>query len=260
MKFHPLANLFPLIEGAEFDELVASVRANGLLEAITVFEGAILDGRNRFRACQAADVEPRFAQFSGRDPFGFVAAKNIHRRNLTASQRGIIAAKMANLKIGRPPKNAEKEKIAEHSAIFPISQQTAAKLMDVHRDTVSAAALVLAEGTADEIAAVDAGRVGVHTVAEKIRDRDPRPRRRNSKGVVRPMTTSVIDFQERQKMNAQVYVAVKDALNTIVGLPRASDVAAMLRKVNTRGLIDAKLPVAIKWLETFSAEWKCQDD
>ena len=44
LKFHPLADIFPLIEGAEFDELIADIKANGLLEPIVVHEEMILDG------------------------------------------------------------------------------------------------------------------------------------------------------------------------------------------------------------------------
>jgi ParB-like chromosome segregation protein Spo0J len=58
LKFHPLADLFPLMEGAEFDELVADIKANGLQQNIALYQGRILDGRNRYRACLAARVAP----------------------------------------------------------------------------------------------------------------------------------------------------------------------------------------------------------
>jgi hypothetical protein len=48
--FHPLANIFPLIEDAEFDELVVSIRDNGLRDPVTIYDGMIIDGRNRQRA------------------------------------------------------------------------------------------------------------------------------------------------------------------------------------------------------------------
>jgi hypothetical protein len=49
-----------MIEGADLDDLVSDVHEYGLREPIVVFEDKILDGRNRYRACVAAGVEPAF--------------------------------------------------------------------------------------------------------------------------------------------------------------------------------------------------------
>ena len=54
--------------------------------------GRILDGRNRYLACQQLEIEPRFAEWAGEgDPTVWVLSEDLHRRHLTASQRAAIA-------------------------------------------------------------------------------------------------------------------------------------------------------------------------
>jgi ParB-like chromosome segregation protein Spo0J len=84
--FHPLANIFPLIEGAEFDALVADIAANGLSEAIVLHEDKILDGRNRYRACLKAGVQHRAMPYRGKDPLAYVVSKNSARARLRVSE------------------------------------------------------------------------------------------------------------------------------------------------------------------------------
>jgi hypothetical protein len=93
LKFHPLADIFPLMEGAEFDALVADIRANGQRDPIVLFDGRILDGRNRYRACLAAGITPEVVKgdiWVG-DPAAYVISINVHRRHLKpGAKRGLI--------------------------------------------------------------------------------------------------------------------------------------------------------------------------
>lgn len=91
-ELHPLCTLFPRMAGAEFDALCADVKANGLRQPITLHNGMILDGGNRYAACVAAGVEPQFAEFSGDNPVAFVLSANLHRRHMTPGQQAAIVA------------------------------------------------------------------------------------------------------------------------------------------------------------------------
>lgn len=89
--FHEYASIYPLLDGAEFDALVRDIKHNGLHEDIVLYEGKILDGRNRYLACREAGVEPRFTQYDGNDALEFVRSMNEHRRHLDKSQRAACA-------------------------------------------------------------------------------------------------------------------------------------------------------------------------
>ena len=91
---HPLAELFPPLEGEAFDALVADIKAHGLIEPITTFEEKILDGRNRHRACLQAGVDPVFVPYLDDDPAAFVISMNLKRRHLTAEQKRDVIAKL----------------------------------------------------------------------------------------------------------------------------------------------------------------------
>ena len=98
IEFHEVANIFPMMSAEEFESLKSDIQSNGLLEPIWQYQGKIIDGRNRYRACLDVGVKPRFREWDGNGSLiAFVISLNLHRRHLTESQRGMIAARMANM-------------------------------------------------------------------------------------------------------------------------------------------------------------------
>lgn len=129
MKSHEYADLFPMMGTVEIARLSDDIRENGQADAIVTHEGKILDGRNRYQACLMADVEPSFTEYEGTTPLVFVVSHNLHRRHLNESQRGMVGAKLANMKSGTR---------TDLSAIAPrsISQKQAAELLNIGVDTI----------------------------------------------------------------------------------------------------------------------------
>jgi DNA methylase len=88
---HPAAELFPLLEGQEFIDLVEDIRSRGLIEPVWMYGDVLLDGRNRWRACNEAGVKVRTRHYVGDDPLAFSISVNVKRRHLDVGQRAAIA-------------------------------------------------------------------------------------------------------------------------------------------------------------------------
>ncbi len=169
MKVHPLAELFPLLEGKEFEELVEDIRKNGLRTPILRDqEERILDGRNRMRACPLAGVEPRFETWDGKGSVAeVIISLNLRRRHLNESQRAMLAAKLleangldgtsANLRSG------------------PSAGQ-AAEMLNVSTRSVEHARKVLRSGNSRLVQAVQSGEMAVSTAAGDRRRRRAKPK------------------------------------------------------------------------------------
>lgn len=92
IEFHDVANIFPMMGDDDYSNLVVDIEANGLREPIWLHQGKIIDGRNRYRACQQLDIEPVFREWDGHGSLvAFVVSLNLQRRHLTSSQKAMVA-------------------------------------------------------------------------------------------------------------------------------------------------------------------------
>lgn len=168
--FHPYADIFPLIEGADFDALVADIKAHGLVDAIWLLDGAILDGRNRSRACAAAGIDVPghlinyFKPEVHGDPLAFVISKNLKRRHLDESQRAFVAAKLANIGHGGDRSSEQAANLpleTAESKPAAVTQADAARLLNVSPRSVRSAKVVQETGTPEIQRAVEQGILSV---------------------------------------------------------------------------------------------------
>ena len=139
----------------EFACFKADIAENGLREEIVLYDGMILDGRHRYRACSETGTMPRFREHHG-DPLAFVLSANLQRRHLDESQRAMVAARLATLKQGA------RTDLAPNGAR---SQADAASALNVSRRALQRATIVLTLGIPELIRAVDTGRVAVSLAA-----------------------------------------------------------------------------------------------
>jgi uncharacterized coiled-coil DUF342 family protein len=162
VRFHPFAEVFPLLPDAELKELAEDIKSFGLREPIWLYQGQILDGRNRWLACQRAHVEPQYRTFRGTDAgaLALVVSANLKRRQLTVEQRAMAAARIATLRRGD---NQHTARAATSSSQAEISEK-----FDVSKDSIQRAKKVIEHGSKPLQKAVEAGEVPLKKAAAVV--------------------------------------------------------------------------------------------
>ena len=93
LAVHPLAKLIPLITPGDLDRLIDDVRDNGVNEPLIMFEGQVLDGRNRLAVASVLGASVQLAEFDGDTEAAraLVWSANAARRHLTVPQIALAA-------------------------------------------------------------------------------------------------------------------------------------------------------------------------
>jgi len=99
MKTHWVADMYPLNE-TDVSVLAEDIKTNGQIAPIKMLkDGRIIDGRNRWMACQKAGVEPLIdvinpdgEEVTDERLFALATSCNSMRRDLTTSERAVASA------------------------------------------------------------------------------------------------------------------------------------------------------------------------
>lgn len=176
-RFHPYADLFPLMSSEEFDRLVADIDANGQRTPIDIYNETILDGRNRYNVCLKLKIVPKTRPCFTDSPLDFVLSANLSRRHLNESQRAMVAAKLREM--SKTPKVLahleepvlQTKDLDAHLQICSteLSIPDVSKVLNVSPRSIANANTVLAKGTAEQIKAIENGNQSVSAAAKELK-------------------------------------------------------------------------------------------
>lgn len=166
LPVHPYAELFPPVVPYYIETLAADIRAHGLYEPLTMYRGAVLDGRMRLEACKLAGVAPTFVEFEGDDSqaLDFVLSKNLERRHLLESQRAMIAAKIANFAHGGDRRSDQSSNLR----LEKTTQAQAAKRLSISKTLVQTATRILKSKHERLIWGVTVGRISASCASDAL--------------------------------------------------------------------------------------------
>jgi ParB-like chromosome segregation protein Spo0J len=166
-----------MMSDQEYEGLKKDIAENGQEEPIVAWQGKLIDGRNRLKACEELGIEPDWVELDEEaDPVKYVISHNLHRRHLDESQRAMVGARLRKvfddeakerqkLSKGRGQKGVENLPHLNEGK----SRDKAGEAVAVSGKSVDAATKVLTEGTPELAEMVDRGKVKVSKAATLVK-------------------------------------------------------------------------------------------
>ena len=157
---HPLSAAFPAMAAEDFQGLKDSIENIGVQNPITIFEGMVVDGWNRYKAANELGMDcPSKELDAWIDPVAFVRAQNKDRRHLPLSAWALIEVSLREWKPSHRPDKGEL------SSPLRASNQEMADAVGVTKRTIQQAKAVQSNATPEVIAAVKSGEIGLPKAA-----------------------------------------------------------------------------------------------
>ena len=157
---HPLSAAFPAMSTEDFQGLKDSIENIGVQNPITIFEGMVVDGWNRYKAANELGMDcPSKELDAWIDPVAFVRAQNKDRRHLPLSAWALIEVSLREWKPSHRPDKGEL------SSPLQASNQEMADAVGVTKRTIQQAKAVQSNATPEVIAAVKSGEIGLPKAA-----------------------------------------------------------------------------------------------
>lgn len=179
LPLHEVCTLFPAMESDQRDAMRDDIRRNGVQMPIWVYDGKIIDGRNRAEICDELGVDCPVQEYTGSedDLVTFVLSLNMQRRHLSSSQRAGIAAEALSVqrrlreneaKPGRPSKPAGEDKPSKPASRDEAIDELAAAVGSNRRYLKFAD--LLRQERPDLLKKVIAGDVSIRTLIDELGD------------------------------------------------------------------------------------------
>ena len=182
-EYHELSTVFVSFEDTqEFDGIVDSIKQYGLFEPIIMWQGWIVDGRHRHKACLKADVKPTYEYIPDDTPFNVVLDRvvgaNLMRRHMTTGQRAMTAAALATMTVGGTGSN-QHEKSKRNNCSDSKSNKDAADKLNVSDMSVKRAKAIKRDAP-DLAEEVSKGNMTLNAADNERRKRKGLPEKTNA--------------------------------------------------------------------------------